>query len=127
MLFPETFDVLNQLKTLGLKLGVISNFDTRIYSVLEALGIRRFFDTVTVSSEAGYSKPQREIFDLAVRSLGIPASDVLLVGDSLRDDVEAALRAGLAAILIDRSGRYQSQSHLRRISSLSAVIPEVTS
>src|SRR5262245_33586463 len=38
MLFPETVDTLKQLKNLGLKLGVISNFDSRIYSVLDALG-----------------------------------------------------------------------------------------
>src|SRR5262245_36531435 len=44
VLFPETFDTLKQLKSLGFKLGVISNFDTRIYSVLETLGIRHFFD-----------------------------------------------------------------------------------
>jgi putative hydrolase of the HAD superfamily len=127
MLFPETVEVLNQLKALGLKLGVISNFDTRIYSVLQALGIRRFFDTVTISSEAGYSKPQREIFDAAVRALGVTPSDVLMVGDSPHDDVEAAIQAGLAGLLIDRIGRHQQKSRLRRISSLFEVIPEVTS
>jgi len=127
MLFPETLTVLNQLKAFGLKIGVISNFDTRIYSVLEALGIRRFFDTVTISSEAGYSKPQREIFDAAVRALGVPPSDVLMIGDSPHDDIEAAIQAGLAGLLIDRTGRHQKKSHLRRISSLLEVIPEVTS
>jgi len=127
MLFPETLTVLNELKGLGLKLGVISNFDTRIYSVLDALGIRRFFDTVTISSEAGYSKPQPEIFDAAVRALGVPAPAVLMIGDSPHDDVEAAMQAGLAALLIDRSGRHHGKSHLQRISSLSDVIPEVTS
>jgi putative hydrolase of the HAD superfamily len=44
MLFPETFEVLQQLRTLGVRLGIISNFDTRIYSVLESLGIRDFFE-----------------------------------------------------------------------------------
>src|SRR5262245_26807156 len=43
MLFPETMDVLKELKKLGLKLGIISNFDTRLYSVLDALGIRHLF------------------------------------------------------------------------------------
>src|SRR5262245_46574853 len=40
VLFPETYDVLKQLQGFGLKLGIISNFDSRIYSVLDALGIR---------------------------------------------------------------------------------------
>jgi putative hydrolase of the HAD superfamily len=126
MLFPETLDTLKQLKSLGLKLGVISNFDTRIFSVLDALGIRDFFDAITVSSEVGYSKPDRGIFDAAVRALGVPASAVLLVGDSPHDDVEAAIGAGLSAVLIDRNNRHPAKTHLRRITSLTEVIHEVS-
>ena len=126
MLFPETVDVLKELKTLGLKLGIISNFDTRIYSVLDSLGIRHFFDAVTISSEAGYSKPAVEIFEMAARALGVPASAILVVGDSPHDDVEAGIRSGMSGLLLDRTGRYDGKSHLRRISLLKEVIPEVT-
>ena len=125
MLFPETLEVLNELKGLGLKLGVISNFDSRAYTVLESLGIRHFFDAVTLSSEAGYSKPDAGIFEAAVRALALPASTILLVGDSLHDDVEPAIRLGLPAVLIDRKGRYTSSGHVPSISSLNAVISEV--
>src|SRR5262249_31538219 len=55
-LFPETRDLLKMLRQRGLKLGVISNFDSRIYSVMESLNIRGFFDVITLSSEAGYCK-----------------------------------------------------------------------
>src|SRR5204862_414184 len=48
MLFPETLDVLEELKRLGLKLGIISNFDRRIYTVTDSLGIREFFDAITI-------------------------------------------------------------------------------
>jgi putative hydrolase of the HAD superfamily len=126
MLFPETIDTLKQLKSLGLKLGVISNFDSRIYSVLDALGIRGFFDVITVSSEVGGAKPDQRIFDAAVGALGVPASAVLLVGDSPHDDVEPAIRAGLSALLIDRSNRHPAKTHLRRITSLTEVIHEVS-
>jgi len=101
VLFPETVEVLKELKSLGLKLGVISNFDSRIYSVMDSLGIRQFFDAITLSSETGYSKPDPEIFEAAVAALGVPASTTLLVGDSPRDEFEAGLRAGLSAIVID--------------------------
>ena len=126
MLFPETVDTLKQLKNLGLKLGVISNFDSRIYSVLDALGIRGFFDAITISSEVGCGKPDPGIFDAAVGALGVPASAVLLVGDSPHDDVEPAIRAGLSAVLIDRNNRYPAKTHLRRITSLTEVIHEVS-
>jgi putative hydrolase of the HAD superfamily len=126
MLFPETLYTLKQLKSLGLKLGVISNFDSRIYSVLDALGIRDFFDVITVSSEVGRAKPDQGIFDAAVGALGIPASAVLLVGDSPHDDVEPAIRAGLSAVLVDRNNRHPAKTHLRRITSLTEVIHEVS-
>ncbi len=126
MLFPETLDVLKALKQLRLKLGIVSNFDTRIYSVIESLGIREFFDAVTLSSETGYSKPDPEIFEVAVRALDVTPAVVLLVGDSLHDDIEPALQAGLSAILIDRKNRYAANTRVRRILSLKEVIPEVT-
>jgi putative hydrolase of the HAD superfamily len=126
VLFPETLEVLEELKRRKFKLGVISNFDTRIYSVMNSLGIRDFFDAITLSSEIGYSKPDREIFDAAVAAIGLPASQILFVGDSLEDDVEAGLRAGLRAVLIDRTGRHSARNHLERIASLKDILDKVT-
>ena len=122
ILFPETVEVLDELKHRGLKIGVISNFDDRIYSVMRSLGILSYFDAVTISSETGYCKPDRRIFDAAMRSLNVPASQILLVGDSLSDDVEPAARAGLRAVLVDRSSRYASLKDHTRVDSLSEVL-----
>jgi putative hydrolase of the HAD superfamily len=126
VLFPETLEVLQELKRRGLKLGVISNFDSRVYSVLESLGIREFFDAIVLSSETGFSKPDREIFEAAIRALDLLPSEILLVGDSPHDDVEAGMRAGLSAVLIDRHARHTSKHHLRRISSLKDVVSQLT-
>jgi len=123
VLYPETTEVLAELKERGFKLGVISNFDDRAYSVMRSLNILRFFDSVTLSSETGYCKPDREIFEAAVRALGVDAAKILLVGDSLQDDVEAAMRAGLSAVLIDRRDRHETIKHVQRISSLQDVLP----
>jgi putative hydrolase of the HAD superfamily len=117
-LFPETQEVLVELKRLKFKLGVISNFDNRAYSVMRSLQILHFFDAVTLSSETGYCKPDPKIFDAAVRALEVLASEVLLVGDSLQDDVEAGMRAGLSAVLIDRRHRHGLDAPVGRISSL---------
>ena len=122
VLFQETREVLAELKRRDFKLGVISNFDDRAYSVMRSLDILQFFKSVTLSSETGYCKPDREIFDAAVRALGVAAPEVLLVGDSLRDDVEAAIRAGLSAVLIDRRNRHETANHVRRITSLNELL-----
>src|SRR5260370_2602916 len=118
VLFPETMEVLEELKLRGLKLGVVSNFDDRAYSVMRSLNILQFFDAVTLSSETGYCKPDREIFEAAVRNLGVAAPEVFMVGDSLHDDVEAAMRAGLRAVLIDRRNPHDGVNHVTRVSSL---------
>jgi len=126
MLFPETRDVLTKLRQRGVQMGIVSNFDSRIYTVLESLGIRSFFETVTISSEVGAAKPQPEIFHAAVRAAGLPASRILMVGDSLEDDVRAAQAAGLGAVLLDRKGRYAEIQDVRVIETLSDLAADYT-
>ena len=121
-LFPETIEVLENLKGRGLKLGVISNFDSRVYSVMSALRILHYFSSVTISSETGFAKPDPHIFQAAIRSLETAPSQILLVGDSLHDDVEAAERVGLQAVLVDRENRYPRANHVCRVTDLLGII-----
>jgi putative hydrolase of the HAD superfamily len=123
ILFPETTEVLTELRNRGFKLGIISNFDDRIYSVLESLRIRSFFDAITISSESGYCKPAPEIFDAAARALNEPASKILLVGDSAEDDVKAGIRAGLNAILLDRKASADSSGRIRSLRGILPLLP----
>lgn len=122
-LFPETREVLDTLKAAQLHLGVISNFDSRLYSVLRDLRIQDFFDSITICSEVGYAKPQPEIFHVAVKSLSAPIERVLFVGDHLVDDFQGATNAGLQAVLVDRAGRYAAMRSVQRIASLLELVP----
>ena len=121
MLFPETLEVLTSLKQRAVRLGVISNFDSRVYSVMDDLGIREFFDSVTISSETGYAKPDPRIFAAAVRALACPPEAILVVGDNVHDDVVAATRAGLRAVLVDRANRHKG-ADVPRIETLKEVL-----
>jgi len=91
--------------------------------VLNDLHVFSFFDSITICSEVGYAKPQPEIFHAAVRALGIPSGHILFVGDSLVDDFQGAMNAGLEAVLIDRSDRYAAMRSVRRISNLKGLLP----
>jgi putative hydrolase of the HAD superfamily len=93
--------LLAALRESGLRLGVISNFDYRIYGILEALRLSRYFDSITISSEAGYAKPAPEIFRMALEHHSLPAAEALHVGDSEALDVVGAHAAGVAAVLVD--------------------------
>ena len=123
-LFPETASTLTGLKASGVELGIISNFDSRLFGVMRGLGIADMFDTVTISSLAQAAKPAPKIFRLAVDKHAVDPDEALHVGDSLRDDVEGAVKAGLHAVLLDRQGNQQG-SGVRAIKSLDELIPLV--
>ena len=120
-------EVLRHLKEAQLRLGIISNFDYRLYRILEGLELRPFFDTVTISSEAGYAKPAREIFATAMASLDVNSDEVVHVGDSEHLDVRGAQDAGLRAILIDTGtgGAPVGSGVAPRVSSLAEMIEVV--
>jgi len=101
-LYPETVGVLRELKATGVELGIISNFDTRLFSVLRGLGIAEMFDTVTISSLERVVKPSSRIFHAALAKHMAEPEEALHVGDSLSEDVEGAINAGVPAIWINR-------------------------
>lgn len=71
---------------------------------LEATGLRHYFETVVVSSDVGIGKPDPKIFHRAIELLGVAASEVVMVGNSLPRDVGGAKRAGIRAIWLNRPG-----------------------
>jgi putative hydrolase of the HAD superfamily len=123
----EAAPMLQRLKNDGFKLGVISNFDYRLYRILDGLELTRYFDSITISSEAGYAKPRREVYDAALARAGVTARDAMHVGDTEHLDFAPAAALGMAAVLVDREGRQAAPSivgRTARICSLASV-PEV--
>lgn len=104
VLYPETESVLTQLRGHGFELGIVSNFDSRLFTILRGLGIESFFGSVTISSLAQAAKPAPKIFEVALEKHAADPEEAVHVGDSLQDDIEGAQKAGLAGILLDRKG-----------------------
>jgi putative hydrolase of the HAD superfamily len=105
-LFDDARPVLTELRSRGFVVGVISNWETWLTSLLRVTGLDSLLDFRVVSGLVGYEKPDSRIFDVAIQSTGVAASDFLHVGDSVSSDVEGALGIGMRAILLDRYGRY---------------------
>jgi putative hydrolase of the HAD superfamily len=103
-LYPEVTGVLEALRA-RYKLGIVSNFDRRLYPILGHLGIRDFFQSVVISSEVGADKPDRRIFDAAFAALGVAAEETVHVGDHPEQDWRAAELAGMRAYRVDRPGQ----------------------
>jgi putative hydrolase of the HAD superfamily len=117
-LFPESDEILSALKDAGFKLGIISNFDSRVYDVMKELSIDKYFDFFIISSEAGYAKPQAEIFHIALNRAGVTPSECLHVGDNLNNDFHSPRALGIKALLLDREGGNETIGEAHRIKNL---------
>lgn len=102
-IYPDVIPTLDALAGRGLRLAVVSNWDSFLPRLLELRGLSAFFHTVSVSAIEGTGKPEPEIFRRTCERLGVAAADALHVGDSLREDYEGARAAGLEALLLDRN------------------------
>jgi putative hydrolase of the HAD superfamily len=120
----EAAPLLASLKERGYTLGVISNFDYRVYGILDGLGLGSYFDSVTISSEAGFAKPAPEIFHRALGHHSVAPAEALHVGDSEQMDIAGAEGAGIAAVLLDRkaAARCAISGRIARVSALSSVL-----
>jgi putative hydrolase of the HAD superfamily len=125
--YPEVPEVLETLRREGFTLLVVSNWDSSLPPLLEQLKLTPFFDDIVVSTLVGASKPSREIFEIALTRAGVEPSEALHVGDSLHDDYHGAKSAGLAALLVDREGRYPKGDGVETVGSLTGVVDRVLS
>lgn len=127
--FDGVEEVLSELKYLGFKLGIVSNWDRRLRRILRELGLWRYLHATAISSEIGARKPSPEMFEWVRKDLDYAPEACLHVGDLLEEDVEGALRAGWRAVLLDREaahepppdGRYRV---VRSLSELVALLPD---
>ena len=100
-LYPDVADVLRELAE-RFELGIISNFDRRLYAILEHLRIAPFFDHVFISSQLGADKPDAEIYRRALALSGFLADEAIYVGDDPERDWKGAAAAGLRVFKLDR-------------------------
>jgi HAD superfamily hydrolase (TIGR01509 family) len=99
------------------RLAVISNADGKIAEVLARCGIADCFETITDSGIIGKEKPHPAIFQAAVSSLGVSASDSIYIGDVYSIDYLGATRFGMQSVLFDVAGAYRNRD-LPRVESL---------
>jgi putative hydrolase of the HAD superfamily len=106
------------------RLALVSNFDhpPYVHAALDHHGLAACFDTVVISGEVGYDKPDPRIFHLALDALGCTPHEALFVGDTLEADILGAQAVGCRAVLIDRTGKYPVYGG-ERIQALGELLP----
>lgn len=105
-LYPDAEPILQELRSRGFTLGLISNAPPETQETVSRVGLNRYIDHIVISGIVGVAKPDPAIFRHALKLASASPDECLHVGDSYKADVLGARRAGLRAVLIDRDGRY---------------------
>ena len=102
--YPDVLPTLAKLSDLGYKIGLVSNWDTRLTSLSIDTGLSRYLDFVISSATVGFLKPQPEIFELALERAETEPKDAIHVGDHYYADILGARSVGITPVLLDRNG-----------------------
>jgi putative hydrolase of the HAD superfamily len=101
-LFSDALEVLTYLKEKSYKIGIISNSPPTKKNALREYGIEHLVDEAVFSFQCGYRKPDRRIFEYFCQKIKANPSEVLMIGDSLKNDIFGARWAGMDALLLDK-------------------------
>jgi len=121
--YPDTLDALRRVRAEGVKVAVASNLALPYAAPLKAL-LGDLVDVWHLSFAEGAIKPDRAFYAGLTAKLGCEPAELLMVGDTWRDDIVGAVEAGSRARWVDREGR---ASHVRRfiaVRELGAAFPD---
>jgi putative hydrolase of the HAD superfamily len=121
-MYEDVKEVLPRLRSMGFRLGVVSNWDTRLKAIIKGTGLEGMLDFSVFSAEVGVRKPDVRIFEEALKVARVSPQEALHVGDLYEEDVLGARAAGIDSILLDRQQRYIELAGTLRISSLNELL-----
>lgn len=124
-LYPEVREVIATLREKGLFVGVISNWNSALPQIFIDLGISSHLDLIVTSAIEGVKKPSPLIFQRALLQAHSSPEETLYIGDTYSVDVLGAQKAGIQAILLDRSISTSSEVSCPVISDLRQLLPMV--
>jgi putative hydrolase of the HAD superfamily len=104
-IYPDVLPALQAWQRIGIEMGIVSNFDSRLDYVLDALNLKEFFTSITVSTQAGVAKPDSRIFSIALQKHLCEPQEAWHIGDSFSQDFQGAKAAGIRAILLERKNQ----------------------
>ena len=117
--FNDATIVLEQLKN-KYKLGIITNGDSvQQRQKIEKTNMDKYFSQIIISSEVGFSKPEKEIFELACIKINEEPKNCIMIGDNLKVDVKGAINAGLKGIWVNRRNEeFEFDNQIRELKEL---------
>ena len=104
LLYDDVPAALQALANADILIGLISNSHRCLESFQEHFELDGLIDVAVSSSQHGYMKPHRSIFEAALKLAGVSAAEAMMVGDSLTQDIDGARGVGMRGVLVRRSG-----------------------
>lgn len=101
-IYDDVIPALERLRAVGHRLAIVSNFDSRLHTVVENLRLTPYFDAIVISAQAGVRKPDPAIFHHACGEIGVEPAAACHIGDHLEEDFHGAMAAGMRALLLER-------------------------
>jgi len=121
--YPNTLDALRRVRETGVRVAVASNLALPYAAPLKAL-LGNLVDVWHFSFDAGAVKPDGAFYAGLTAKLGCEASELLMVGDTWRDDIVGAVEAGSRARWVDREGRASPARRFIAVRELGEAYPD---
>lgn len=101
----DTITIIHRIKQ-HVKVGIITNGSVeRQKAKISYTNLDRCFDTVIISEEVGWSKPDKRIFEIALKRLDVDPEDTFFVGDDLEKDIGGCQQAKIKGVWFNPSMR----------------------
>jgi HAD superfamily hydrolase (TIGR01549 family) len=100
-MFEDAFPMLDWLRDHGFRIGCVTNRvfgGARFAEELRELGLDKYFESVAVSCDLGYMKPHEKCYQHALDEMGLAPEECVMVGDSLKADVQGAQTLGMTSV-----------------------------
>jgi len=98
-LFPNVIELLDHLNNLNIQTAIITDLNSQIqFRKIIFFGLEQYFDYVVTSEEAGFDKPSKEPFNLALKKLDLLPNECWMIGDNLNADILGGKKCGLTTL-----------------------------
>jgi putative hydrolase of the HAD superfamily len=104
--FPGALETLDSLKSRGKRLGLLTNgaSDAQRWKI-DKFGLEPYFDYICIEGEFGVGKPNSRVFQGALNSLKVEASEACMIGNDLEHDISGAQRLEIPTVWVDIKGQ----------------------
>ena len=122
--FHDTVETLDALRAMGIRMGFLTDVAYAMenkYALKDIAEIRHYFEVGFTSTDIGFRKPHTAGFNALVEAFGVPAGQVMYVGDEEKDIV-GANNAGMVSVLVNRTGEAKNRGQDYTVRSLGEVV-----